>query len=59
MRIVITGGLGMLGIELARLLRATRPQDELVLLDVPAALAPPTTSPTCSSCAATFATRGC
>jgi D-erythronate 2-dehydrogenase len=41
MRIVITGGLGMLGTELARRLRATRPQDELVLLDMPAALAPP------------------
>jgi D-erythronate 2-dehydrogenase len=41
MRIVITGGLGMLGTELARRLRATRPGDELLLLDVPAALAPP------------------
>jgi D-erythronate 2-dehydrogenase len=41
MRIVITGGLGMLGTELARRLRATRPEDELVLLDMPAALAPP------------------
>jgi D-erythronate 2-dehydrogenase len=41
MRIVITGGLGMLGTELARQLRATRPRDELVLLDMPAALAPP------------------
>jgi nucleoside-diphosphate-sugar epimerase len=41
MRIVITGGLGMLGTELARHLRTTRPQDELLLLDVPAALAPP------------------
>ncbi len=41
MRIVITGGLGMLGTELARRLRATRPQDELLLLDMPAALAPP------------------
>ena len=41
MRIVITGGLGMLGTELARRLRATRPRDELVLLDMPAALAPP------------------
>ncbi|MDX6560982.1 MAG: D-erythronate 2-dehydrogenase, partial [Gaiellales bacterium] len=41
MRIVITGGLGMLGTELARRLRATRPQDELVLLDMPAALAAP------------------
>jgi nucleoside-diphosphate-sugar epimerase len=41
MRIVITGGLGMLGTELARRLRATRPGDELVLLDMPAALAPP------------------
>ena len=41
MRIVITGGLGMLGTELARRLRATRPQDELLLLDVPAAAAPP------------------
>jgi nucleoside-diphosphate-sugar epimerase len=41
MRIVITGGLGMLGTELARRLRATRPSDELVLLDMPAALAPP------------------
>jgi nucleoside-diphosphate-sugar epimerase len=41
MRIVITGGLGMLGTELARRLRATRPADELLLLDMPAALAPP------------------
>jgi D-erythronate 2-dehydrogenase len=41
MRIVITGGLGMLGTELARRLRVTRPDDELVLLDMPAALAPP------------------
>jgi nucleoside-diphosphate-sugar epimerase len=41
MRIVITGGLGMLGTELARRLRATRPGDAVVLLDVPAALAPP------------------
>ena len=41
MRIVITGGLGMLGTELARRLRTTRPEDELLLLDVPAALAPP------------------
>src|SRR5882724_1640812 len=41
MRIVITGGLGMLGTELARHLRRTRPQDELLLLDVPAASAPP------------------
>jgi nucleoside-diphosphate-sugar epimerase len=41
MRIVITGGLGMLGVELARHLRRTRPQDELALLDVPAAVAPP------------------
>jgi nucleoside-diphosphate-sugar epimerase len=41
MRIVITGGLGMLGTELARRLRATRPQDELLLLDMPAALAAP------------------
>jgi D-erythronate 2-dehydrogenase len=41
MRIVITGGLGMLGTELARVLRATRPADEVVLLDMPAALAPP------------------
>ena len=41
MRIVITGGLGMLGTELARHLRATRPEDELLLLDVPTALAPP------------------
>lgn len=41
MRIVITGGLGMLGTELARRLRATRPQDDLLLLDVPAAPAPP------------------
>jgi nucleoside-diphosphate-sugar epimerase len=41
MRIVITGGLGMLGTELARRLRATRPGDELLLLDMPAALAPP------------------
>ena len=31
----------MLGTELARVLRRERPQDELVLLDVPAALAPP------------------
>ena len=31
----------MLGTELARRLRATRPQDELVLLDMPAALAAP------------------
>ena len=31
----------MLGIELARHLRRTRPQDELLLLDVPAAVAPP------------------
>ena len=31
----------MLGTELARRLRATRPGDELVLLDMPAALAPP------------------
>jgi nucleoside-diphosphate-sugar epimerase len=31
----------MLGTELARRLRATRPQDELLLLDMPAALAPP------------------
>ena len=38
---MITGGLGMLGTELARRLRATRPQDELLLLDMPAALAPP------------------
>jgi nucleoside-diphosphate-sugar epimerase len=41
MRIVITGGLGMLGTELARRLRQTRPDDELLLLDIPAALAPP------------------
>jgi len=41
MRVVITGGLGMLGIELARLLRRTRPHDELLLLDVPAAAEPP------------------
>jgi nucleoside-diphosphate-sugar epimerase len=41
MRIVITGGLGMLGIELARHLRRARPLDELLLLDVPAAGAPP------------------
>ena len=41
MRIVITGGLGMLGTELARRLRSTRPGDELLLLDMPAALAPP------------------
>jgi D-erythronate 2-dehydrogenase len=41
MRIVITGGLGMLGIELARHLRSTRPQDELLLLDVEAAQDPP------------------
>ena len=41
MRIVITGGLGMLGVELARHLRSTRPRDELLLLDVPAAAAPP------------------
>src|SRR4029079_7593695 len=41
MRIVITGGLGMLGTELARRLRTTRPEDELVLLDMPAALAAP------------------
>ena len=41
MRIVITGGLGMFGTELARRLRATRPGDELLLLDMPAALAPP------------------
>ena len=41
MRIVITGGLGMLGTELARHLRTTRPHDELLLFDVPAALAPP------------------
>jgi D-erythronate 2-dehydrogenase len=41
MRIVITGGLGMLGTELARRLRATRPADELLLLDMPAAVAPP------------------
>src|SRR5205085_6987898 len=41
MRIVITGGLGMLGTELARRLQATRPADELLLLDMPAALAPP------------------
>ncbi len=31
----------MLGVELARLLRRTRPQDELLLLDVPAAAEPP------------------
>jgi nucleoside-diphosphate-sugar epimerase len=41
MRIVITGGLGMLGTELARHLQTARPQDELLLLDVPAAPAPP------------------
>jgi nucleoside-diphosphate-sugar epimerase len=41
MRIVITGGLGMLGTELARHIRSTRPDDELLLLDMPAALAPP------------------
>ncbi len=41
MRIVITGGLGMLGTELARRLRTTRPDDELLLFDMPAALAPP------------------
>jgi nucleoside-diphosphate-sugar epimerase len=41
MRVIITGGLGMLGTELARHLRRTRPQDELVLLDVATAPAPP------------------
>jgi nucleoside-diphosphate-sugar epimerase len=41
MRIVITGGLGMLGTELARVLRSERPQDDLLLLDVPSAAAPP------------------
>src|SRR3954454_23015646 len=41
MRVVITGGLGMLGIELARLLRRPRAQDGTLLLDVPAAAEPP------------------
>jgi nucleoside-diphosphate-sugar epimerase len=41
MRIVITGGMGMLGIELARHLRKSRPRDELLLLDVPSAGGPP------------------
>ena len=36
----------MLGTELARRLRATRPQDELLLLDMPTALAPPDDLPT-------------
>ena len=59
MRIVITGGLGMLGIELARHLRRARPLDELLLLDVPAAVAPPDDLAGVPSFGATFATRRC